>query len=536
MAKVALNFIPTLKKLLPQEEVKASFNTVQWYKGIKCPLQFVFHTDEIIIDGRIEISAPFEKYTLFKVGYVPAILPVREEHDDYIVSDNAGLFPDPLLEIDKNYLHFAPHINHAFYLLFDGDMTEGTYEVRVTIYDKEKVVASADTKIYVVEEELVESDITHFNWIHYDSIAEIHRTEPYTKEYYDILQSYLCLAKELGSKVLFVPVITPPLDTYVGGYRRNVQLVDIFYDGKYTFSFDRLGEFLDFAIKNEVELFEFPPFFSQWDAKYAAAFMIKTKNGQERRFGWNTSATSDEYVSFLTEFLTALATYLKERGIYQRCYFHVCDEAREEAHYIACRDIVKKCLVDGTFIDTRTKITGEENSIDVLSLSIVKENIEKGIYPSAVYYCWGDYKNYVSNRFLSMPLTRTAVLWPQLYLNNANVFLHWGFNFYQDYLSYRYIDPYMETSVGGLFPSGDGFIVYPDVVAGKALPSIRLYAFAYGRTLYRLLKTLEKYTDKNYVKGILAEFGMAGYEQYPHNDEWLYTLEKRLLDEIRSRK
>ncbi len=537
MANVALNFIPTLKKLLPQEEVKADFGVVQWYEGIQHPLQFVFRTDEMIIDGRIEVDAPFQKYTLHRVGYVPTTLPIREEHDEYILSDRAGLFPDPLMEVNEKYLHFAPHINHAFYLTFEEEnLAEGNYEVKVTVYNKDAVVGSATAQICVSGETLENADVTYFNWIHYDSIAEIHRIEPYTKAYYDVLKSYVQLAKKLGSEVLFVPVITPPLDTHVGGYRRDVQLVDVFYDGKYTFSFDRLGKFLDFAVENGMKRFEFPPFFSQWDAKYAASFMVNVKEGRERRFGWDVSATSPEYVSFLTEFLTALASYLKERGVYGNCYFHVCDEAREESHYNACRDVVKKCLVGGTFIDTRTKITGEENSIDVISLSTVGEYIQKGIYPAAVYYCWGDYKNYVTNRFLCMPLARTAVLWLQMYLNDANVFLHWGFNFYQDYLSYHYIDPYIETSVGGIFPGGDGFIVYPDVAQGKALPSIRFYALAYGRALYRLLKTLEKYTDKEYVKGILAEFGMVGYEKYPHNDEWLYALEKRLLDEIRSRK
>ncbi len=322
----------------------------------------------------------------------------------------------------------------------------------------------------------------------------------------------------------------------MGGYRSDVQLADIFYDGEYSFSFERLGEFLDFAEKNGFSRFEFPPFFSQWDAKYAAPFMVKTKNGKERRFGWESEATSGEYVEFLSKFLQALADYLKTRGVYERCYFHVCDEARDEDHYVVCRDVVKRRLVGAKFIDTRTKITSEKNSIDVLSISTAIDFLEKGIKPSAVYYCWGDYKNYVTNRFLCMPLSRTAVLLPQMYLNDADVFLHWGFNFYQDYLSHHYINPFMNTDLGGIFPGGDGFIVYPDVVNECALPSVRLYAFSFGLTIYRLLKTLESFTDKNYVKGVLTEFGMSGYTKYPHNDSWLYDLEYRLLEEIRSRR
>ena len=51
-----------------------------------------------------------------------------------------------------------------------------------------------------------------------------------------------------------------------------------------------------------------------------------------------------------------------------------------------------------------------------------------------------------------------------------------------------------------------------------------------------MLKTLESLTDKEYVKKILERFGMKGYGNYPHDDEWLYHLEEELIQEISNRR
>ncbi len=189
MSNVTLNFARNLEKFLPTDEVKREAFSTQWYRDEKRPLQFVFHTDEIIIDGRIEISSPLKNYTIYKVGYVPTTMPIREEHDDYVVSDKAGLFPDPLVVAKGAYLHFAPHINHAFYLTFEDEVFAGEYEVKVTVFNKDAELASATARVLVEDTPLAEVDLTLFNWLHYDSIAEIHRVEPFSEEFYGVLSS-----------------------------------------------------------------------------------------------------------------------------------------------------------------------------------------------------------------------------------------------------------------------------------------------------------------------------------------------------------
>ena len=66
-----------------------------------------------------------------------------------------------------------------------------------------------------------------------------------------------------------------------------------------------------------------------------------------------------------------------------------------------------------------------------------------------MYYCIDIDDNYLSNRYFHMPLQRTEIIGMQIYENEAQGFLHWGFNFYNTQYSTRPLNPYEETTAGG---------------------------------------------------------------------------------------
>ena len=100
----------------------------------------------------------------------------------------------------------------------------------------------------------------------------------------------------------------------------------------------------------------------------------------------------------------------------------------------------------------------------------------------------------------------------QMYLNGASGFLHWGFNFYNSYLSKEEIDPFMTTDAGGFFQSGDSFVVYP--ARDGVWDSLRLEVFSDGLEDYRALKTLERQRGRAFTESLLRDEGMAGYKIY----------------------
>ena len=269
MSEVKMYFLSALKKVMPQEKVLSDGTKFgNLYKYGRLHFQFVVFSDKILIDGRIKIETNIPTVKMERIGYVPSMLPVREDHDDYIVSKSPGLYPDSILPVNKDVVRIVPGINNCFMITVedDGSLKEDEYPVTVSLYNKEECVCRSTFSVRFIEEEFLPSDVLYTNWVHYDSISAAHAVKPFTKRYYRILRSYLGHAKYSGMNCVFVPLITPPLDTYVGGYRKNVQLAEIFYDGDYHFNFEQLGRFIDFTQENGINEFEFPPFFSHWNA------------------------------------------------------------------------------------------------------------------------------------------------------------------------------------------------------------------------------------------------------------------------------
>ena len=128
-----------------------------------------------------------------------------------------------------------------------------------------------------------------------------------------------------------------------------------------------------------------------------------------------------------------------------------------------------------------------------------------------------------------MPSYRVRILGFLLYKYNIKGFLHWGFNFYNSQISYHTINPYLTTSAGGAFPSGDPFIVYPS--RDGAYSSIR------GEVTYDAIQdmdvclTLERYIGRDaVVKMIYQAAGMdLRFDQYPKGNAFVEDLREMMV-------
>ena len=537
---IEIRAVSFLDKIMPTADFPPEESEGLLHKNASLCFQVAIKNQQTIIDGSIKINTQLKNVSIKRVGYVASTLPAREDHDDYLVCATPGMYPDCLFDVNSDVVRLPAGVNNVFLITVEdfGGLQKGEYPVDVTVLDKNQPIASVSYTVKYTGLSLENPTETYFNWIHYDSIAVLHNEKPFTEEYYGLLKSYLSLFKRGGANVLTVPLITPPLDTHFNGERETTQLVRVIKsNGNYSFDFSPLNEFMDFAVSEGIEMFEFPPFFSQWGAKYAAKIIVEENGEKTSPFGWNALALSDEYVEFLSQMLSKLNEFLHDKGCSDRCYFHISDETDKYIdHYLQCKRVITENLKGVHFIDTVTKVENMQNCNDVRVLSVSETvGMDDLSNVNAVYCCWGDYKNNVSNRFFCMPLERTAVIWLQLYLNKAKYFLHWGFNFYQDYLSYNYVDPFVNSDSGGIFPSGDAFIVYPDVAKKKAFSSIRLEALRYGKDVLALLYTLERVTSREYVVNKLKGFGFEKYTVYPHEQGWLKRLEKDVYSDILNR-
>jgi len=154
------------------------------------------------------------------------------------------------------------------------------------------------------------------------------------------------------------------------------------------------------------------------------------------------------------------------------------------------------------------------------------------------YYCGGQRRKYVSNRFFAMPSLRNRVLGLQLWKFRCTGFLHWGFNFWNTQFSTRPLDPFTCSDAGGGFPSGDSYVVYPGE-DGKPLYSLRLKVFRDALQDVCALNALEELIGYDAALALVEE-GLKPpltFSKYPRSEAWLLDvrerINRRIAEEIR---
>lgn len=92
----------------------------------------------------------------------------------------------------------------------------------------------------------------HFTqWFHVDSIAEAYHVPVYSEAHWELIGKYMQMARYLGIDTILTPMLTPSLDTLIGGERLCVQLVQIEKHGeRYAFDFSWAARYIDLAHEN----------------------------------------------------------------------------------------------------------------------------------------------------------------------------------------------------------------------------------------------------------------------------------------------
>ena len=460
------------------------------------------------------------------------------ECDDYIDPDTS-LVPDVLSEtngIDNiiplcGKLNFLLKISPCEEMLPVGDITISVFA------ETEK--GEKDEKTYtltVLDRELEKSDFRVTQWIHYDCIVDYHKCRPFSKRFYEILKSYFATAVEYGQTMVYVPLFTAPLDTRIGSERTTCQLVDVKKtDAGYEFGFDKVKYFIEFALASGFKYLEFSHLFTQWGALHAPKIIAEVNGKNRRIFGWETDSAGEESLTFIRALLTKLTAFINENGWHDISHFHVSDEPSAEAleRYSVLRDVVRESIGDIHIMDALSNYEFYQRGLVSLPVPVIDRIapfVENNVTHMAYYCCCPNRENY-TNRFLILPLHRVRILGLLLYRNNAIGFLHWGYNFYNSFLSVHKIDPYRCTDGAGSFPSGDSFVVYP--VENGCTPSARLVALGEGFNDYHLLKMLEAKKGRDYVMALLESEGVhEGYNNYPFDAAWHMDFMNRVTKEI----
>ncbi len=489
----------------------------------------------------ISVKSPFENVSTFLVKSIPAGRTCYDDSDEYFLNKKRKAYPDLLVPLEGDGF-ISPRDTWSslwFKIAPESVNDAGKKEIKVTLTAGKKQV-EIELPVEVIAADLPPQTLLHTNWFHNDCLCTRYKVEPFSDQYWVIAENYIRNAVQHGVNMLLTPIFTPPLDTEIGGERPTVQLIDVTVTGKneYTFGFENFKRYILLCIDCGVKAFEISHLFTQWGAQFAPKVVADVDGEKKRIFGWETKAASKGYVTFLSALAPELNAVIDELGIRERCWFHVSDEP--SLHQIASYRKAAK-LLKALFHDVHT--------FDALSdFEFYKKGLIKTPVPSNnhaapfigktdrfwMYYCCGQHKDNVSNRFFAMPSLRNRIIGFQLYTYNAEGFLQWGHNFWYSQYSRSEIDPFKVSDAGGVFPAGDAFVVYPGK-DGAPMNSLRFEVFYEGLCDMRALQLLEALTSRHYALEVLNR-GLDAYislTEYPHSVEWLLNKRAEINTEIK---
>lgn len=541
---VDCKIVDSMQKILPKTIIKSERNVGKFLSGETADFQLVFNnrSASTIKFAKIEIEGEIkDRVKILAEDLVPLTTFPECPTDDYYSTLETGLVPDLLRELRKTDICLYHDMNKAFFVSVDTRwLSAKAYDIDFVLKCGGTVCGKVNYKLEIIESSIEKSDLILTNWMHYDCISNYYGYEVFSDDFYAVFEKFLAEYVDIGFNMIYTPLFTPPLDTYVGGERKTAQLIDVKKNcGKYSFSFQKLEKFMNFCLERGIKFFEFSHLFTQWGGKACPKIICETDGKTEKLFGWEEKSDGENYTAFLDAFLPELVCFIHNKGLEYACFFHLTDEpcADDIIVYSKCRDAVKKYVGNMRILDAISKFSFLEKGLVDIAVPIInvyekfRERYKGDLF---VYYCCCPTDNYYTNRLLYMPLQRTRILGIQLYINGAKGFLHWGFNFYNTAFSYSAVDPYKENDAGGLFPSGDSFIVYPDKENDGIRSTMRAKAMKRAFADYELLKTLERMKGKNYVADLLQAEKVSGFSDYPKDDRWIDDLFDRIREIIKN--
>ena len=193
-----------------------------------------------------QVISPIKDYiTVRRVESVPArIGRTMENSDEYYLSLEAGMYPDLLVELKGKAVLCPQGQWRSLWVEAEipADAKAGVFPIEVSFQPLEgEEIIRAKTELEIIPARLPEQRVIHTEWFHADCLADYYDVPAFSEKHWQIVENFVKTAVKRGMSMLLTPHVTPALDTYIGGERTTVQLVDVKVEkGEYSFDFSKL--------------------------------------------------------------------------------------------------------------------------------------------------------------------------------------------------------------------------------------------------------------------------------------------------------
>ncbi len=413
------------------------------------------------------------------------------------------VFEDNLLNAHSLYRSLWIDVNPECENLAFGSFP---VEIEMIELEKNELIEKSQITLDVIGAPMCENNLIYTNWFYVDSVCRYHGVKKYSDEFFEMFEKYIKNAANHRMSALLLPMFTPALDTQIGKYRENIQLVGITKSGEdYKFDFTLAERFIKCARDCGIKIFEHCHLFTQWGAKNAPAVY---DNDGKLLFGWDTDASGYEYKHFIQAYLKEFLAFAKSIGLKDdELLFHISDEPslNHKESYKAAVDIVSDILKGYRIADALSESEFYTDSLVKTPIVGVNraDDFENAGAQFMLYYTCGTYTRFGTNRLISNTSARTRVLGLIMYRYNALGFLHWGYNYYNDRLTSGVFEPKTDPCGYKLLP-GCSYLAYP--TKDGVLPSMREKYMREAMDDFRRLKTLEDLIGRKAVMDICYKY------------------------------
>ena len=563
MQKIKAVVLSSLYRVFPEvDPTEAQKTNFSCLKNEPLSFQIAYNSvgDDLSLPFNVKIDSDLP-ISLYSEGAIPVLQPTdRGLLDRY----RPGIFYDMLLpksvnpkltesrgpwnkiyfDGDNTQLHAAKDSFKALWLIVNENekiITPGRHTVKLEFLTRttNESVGSCELTVEVIDAALSKQKLMYTNWFHCDCICDTYKVEMFSERFWEIFRSFIKAAAKNGMNMLLTPCFTPPLDTPIGGERMTAQLVGIeVTDGQYKFDFSMLGRYIDEAKKCGIKYFEHSHFFTQWGAQHAPKIVATVNGKQKRIFGWDTKASGKKYAEFLKCYISELLNFLKGLGVDKKFLFHVSDEPSQKMKedYKKATDIVRELLKGYMRGDALSHYDFYEQRI-VQTPIVETDHIHNFLGKCDnlwAYYTGAQCTDGMSNRKINCSPERNRMLGISLYANNIKGFLHWGYNFYYDMLSFGLFDPKIEPCHYCGASPGTSYFVYP-ATNGECIQSIRQKIFYDAINDIRALRLLERFIGRKATLEFIGQhFGKVDFHTLADSEQKFIEFREDLNKKIKN--
>lgn len=257
--------------------------------------------------------------------------------DRYLSGDrNPDLVADPLLERDEItvpayraqplWISFRPPIETP-----PGEYN-GTIALEADNHDPTTFAVTLDVR-NVPPPDLKDGRFHLDVWFQPDAVAAEHDIERWSGEHWQLLQAYFDDLASAGQRVILTPIVDRPwavpwLDNEwhsqtAAGYE---SLVKWYYDGEWTFNFERFDRFIETALTCGIG----PTIGAYSMLTFRAPQRLSYYNEDNEFIVEETEAGSERWKEAWTAFLRAFVAHLKEHGWLEQTYLSFDERPPEQ--------------------------------------------------------------------------------------------------------------------------------------------------------------------------------------------------------------